>query len=74
MEVTISNSQKRILEYIAKCIDETGCQPSYRDICVAMGWSSPNMPAQCLEKLAKSGVITKRGARAVEFDWRAFVK
>jgi|Laugresu1bdmlbdd_1035124.scaffolds.fasta_scaffold00153_15 SOS-response transcriptional repressor LexA len=74
MEVSINNSQKKILEYIAKCIDRTGCQPSYRDICKAMGWSSPNMPAQCIDKLAEKGVVKKHGARSVEFDWRAYIK
>lgn len=74
MEVSMNNSQRRILEYIAKCINETGCQPSYRDICAEMGWASPHMPAQCIDKLMAKGVVKKRGARAVEFDWRAFVK
>jgi SOS-response transcriptional repressor LexA len=74
MEVSINNSQKKILEYIAHCIDETGCQPSYRDICKEMGWKSPHMPAQCIDKLEAKGLVKKRGARSVEFDWRAYVK
>ena len=74
MQASINNSQKKILEYIAKCINDTGCQPSYREICRAMGWSSPHMPAQCIDKLQEKGLVKKRGYRSLEFNWRAYVK
>lgn len=73
MEVSVTKSQMKILKYIAKSIDETGCQPSYRDMCVKFGWSSPNMPASCIDDLERKGVVVKKGARALEFDWRYYL-
>lgn len=74
MEVKVTGTQMKILKYVAKSIDETGVQPSYRDMCVHFGWASPNMPACCIDDLEKKGIVTKRGSRAIEFDWRYYLE
>ena len=73
MEPVISRTQLRLLQYIAKCIDETGCQPSYREICKEFGWASINAPSTFLNALEKKGVVEKVGPRAVRFDWRFYL-
>ena len=72
MDARISETQLKILRHIAQSIDLTGCQPSYRDICEVMGYASPNAVHGHIEALAKKGLVKKRGARAIEFDWRLF--
>jgi hypothetical protein len=37
-----------------------------------MGYASPNAVHGHIEALAKKGLVKKRGARAIEFDWRLF--
>lgn len=72
MDARLSEGQLKILRHIAQSIDQTGCQPSYRDICEAMGYSSPNAVRGHVEALVRKGLVKKRGARAIEFDWRLF--
>jgi SOS-response transcriptional repressor LexA len=74
MTKNISEAQLKLLRCIAKSINATGCQPSYRDLCRELGWASPNYPRELLARLAKSGLVKRRGARALEFDWRAYIK
>lgn len=72
MEVT--PAQKKLLQHIATCIDKTGCQPSYRDICRCFGWQSTNAPASYINSLEKKGVVVKHGSRAIEFNWRQYLE
>lgn len=72
MELT--ESQIRVLKCIAHRINSTGCQPSYREICKELGWSSPNWTKECLDKVCKAGLATRHGPRALEFDWRSYIK
>lgn len=72
MDCRLTQTQVQMLRYIAQCIDQTGCQPSYRDICKQMGYASPNAVAGHMNALVRKGLVKKRGARAIEFDWRLF--
>ena len=72
LTMNLTQPQVDLLKFIAQCIDQTGCQPSYRDICRQMGYASPNTVAGHMNALVRKGLIKKRGARAIEFDWRLF--
>jgi len=71
---TITTRQRQILRHIAREIDRHGTQPSIRELCNQFKIKSPN-GIQChLNALERKGVVYGRGgARAVQFDWRAFL-
>jgi SOS-response transcriptional repressor LexA len=69
----ITRNQAKVLRLIARSIDQTGIQPSYRDICVRFGWSSPNAVKTTMDSLERLGLIKRRGSRAVEFDWKSYL-
>lgn len=73
MDVVLTEKQLKLLRFIAKSIDESGCQPSYRDMCDEFGWSSPNAVVSFMNALEKKGVVERLGARAIKFDWRYYL-
>jgi len=73
---TITDTQMKILVYIATYADEHGHQPSYRQIANHFGWTSLGYISHVLRQMKKRGVISDTGTRAVRFvgDWRDFVE
>ena len=68
--------ERRVLEFVAQRIDETGCQPSYREICGRFHWTSTNSVSGVVEAARKKGVLLNRGAvrsRGLMFNWRKFL-
>lgn len=68
--------ERRVLEFVAQKIDETGCQPSYREICERFRWTSTNSVSGIVEAARKKGVLLNRGAvrsRGLMFNWRKFL-
>ena len=55
----LSDSQKRILKFIRDSIEQTGRPPSIREIGQATGMSSPASVYDQLEKLERTGHITR---------------
>ena len=51
--------QKRIYEFIAETVARQGYPPSVREICVAMGVSSPSTVHFHLKRMAEAGYINK---------------
>lgn len=69
----LNDTEKKMLTFIAKTIDQHGYQPSMREIADELGYSGaayvPRLVASCVQK----GVVREqRGARAIVFDWRDF--
>lgn len=71
--VQITETQMRVLVFIANYADTHGYQPSYREIANAMGWSSLGYIAYTIRRLKKKGIILKSGPRSVAFAWRQYV-
>lgn len=60
-ELTLTEKQKKILEYIENFIKLYGYPPSIRDICRDFDISSPRGVAKHLESLEKKGYIERTG-------------
>lgn len=75
-KVTLTETQKNVLRYIAKHISVMGFQPSYREIADRFGWTSPNAARNHLLAMQKKGVvlIAGRESRAIQFQWRRWAK
>ncbi len=68
------DTERKMLEFIAWKIDQYGYQPSMREIATELGYSSPGYVPCLVESCTKKGYVkAQHGARAIEFDWRAFV-
>lgn len=53
------NQEQRIYDYIRSCIREAGYPPSVREICEAVGLSSPSTVHGYLKRLEQKGLIIK---------------
>ena len=68
------DTERKMLEFIAWRINQYGYQPSMREIASELGYSSPGYVPCLVESCRRKGVVVaQHGARAIEFDWRAFV-
>ena len=65
-------TEMELLVEIARSIDRTGTQPSYRQLAKRFNYSSLNSIYQKLRALQTKRLVKLRGSRAVEFDWRAY--
>lgn len=70
----MTDKQFELLRHIARSIDRTGAQPSYRDLCKDFGWSSPNAVKSAMDSLEKKGFIRRIGSRAIAFDWKSYLR
>lgn len=59
MKKDFSNKQQEILDFVNSQVEVKGYPPSVREICSAVGFKSTSTVHNYLEKLAKSGLITK---------------
>ena len=55
--------EKEVYEFIKKQIDEEGYPPSVREICVAVGLSSPSTVQRYINSLEEKGYILKGGSK-----------
>lgn len=69
----LTDREVKVLSYIARCIDATGCQPSYREIGAYFKWKSVNSVASLLTNCVSKGAIWKTGARGIHFEWRNYL-
>lgn len=70
----LTDREDYFLRYVAKAIDETGCQPSYREIMDEFGWTSLNAVRSIIENLELKGVAYSHGcARSLRFNWKEFL-
>ena len=69
----LTEREHRVLAYIARCIDTTGCQPSYRQIGAYFKWSSVNSVACLLINCVAKGEVWKTSSRGIHFDWRKYL-
>lgn len=68
------HTERKMLEFIAWRINQYGYQPSMREIATELGYASPGYVPTLVESCRQKGVVVaQHGARAIEFDWRAFV-
>lgn len=72
--LTPTDREIRFLQYLARYIEEYGYQPSYRQMMAEFGWTSLNAPRSLVKNLQRKMLVSKRySARAIEFDWRAYL-
>lgn len=70
----LTDREQYFLRYVAREIDQTGCQPSYREIMQEFGWASLNAVRSLIENLELKGVAYGDGsARSLRFKWKDFV-
>ncbi len=55
--------EKEVYEFIKKQIDEEGYPPSVREICLAVGLSSPSTVQRYINSLEEKGYILKSGSK-----------
>lgn len=67
------DTERRLLAFVAWRISTCGYQPSMREIAKELGYASPGYVPCLVESCKKKGYVkAQHGARAIEFDWRAF--
>ena len=59
----LAKKEKEIYEYIKAQIDEAGYPPSVREICTAVGLSSPSTVHRYINNLEEKGYIIKDGSK-----------
>ncbi len=57
------NKEQRVYEYIRSQIEQMGYPPSIREICAAVGLSSPSTVHGYLKRLAEKGLIIQNGSK-----------
>lgn len=65
-------TELELLVEIAKSIDKTGVQPSYRQLATRFNYASLNSIHQKLRALQTKRLVKLSGYRGVEFDWRSY--
>lgn len=66
-------TERQMLEFIARTIDNHGYQPSMREIADELGYASPGYIPKLVAGAERKGyIVAQHGARAIEFDWREF--
>ena len=70
----VSDLELRLLTTVAEWIYTRGFQPSYRELAEAWGWASPGYVHQLACALEKKKFLKRRGSRALEFDWQAYLR
>ena len=65
--------EHELLVLIADSIDQTGVQPSYRELARLFGYKSLNFIAQMVKNLVKKKEVTNCGARGISYNWRTYV-
>jgi len=70
----LTKQQQKVLGYIAKSIDKKGIQPSYREIMRHFGFKSPGAVLGHLKSCEKKGACKRSGCRAVQFNWREYLR
>ena len=68
-----TDREVRVLEFVARSIDATGCQPCYREICHKFGWHSPNSVRALVVNLMDKGVVWGTASRGLQFAWRQYL-
>lgn len=69
----LTDREYRVLRHIARSISETGCQPTYREICHHFNWKSVNSVASILINCVAKGAILRTTTRGIEFSWRQYL-
>lgn len=70
----MNSRHTEILKYIYQCVEENGYPPTVREICLAVGLSSPSTVHSHLKALEKNGYIEKDPTkpRALEITKKGF--
>lgn len=63
----------RFLEYVSRCIDADGCQPSYRELMGQFQWGSPNSVRSIVRNLESKGIVYGTGTRGIKYAWRKYL-
>lgn len=75
MSSTLTDKQRRILEFIASVMEREGRPPTVREIAAAFGYSSPKAADDHLAALERKGYLerssTSRGLRLTQGPYRA---
>ncbi len=73
-EVPLTKNEQRLLWFVAQSIDRDGIQPSMREIADELGFKSPGYIPRMVAACKRKGVVRgTRGARAIVFNWRAYL-
>lgn len=69
----LSKRQRQILDFIVEAVESKGYPPAVRDICEAVGLSSPSTVHAHLKTLQSKGYIRKDPSkpRAIEVRWKS---
>lgn len=68
--VILSDSQSRVMVFVADFIERNGWPPTTREIADALGYSSPASAHAHLERLRNLGYLEGSGRR-LRLGWRA---
>jgi len=63
----------QLLVLVARSIDKTGVQPSYRQLAQRLGYTSLNFISQMVKNLVRKREVTQCGARGLSYNWRAYL-
>jgi SOS-response transcriptional repressor LexA len=65
--------EHELLVLVADSIDQTGVQPTLRELARMFGYKSHNFVAQMVRNLVKKKEVTNYGARGISYNWRNYV-
>jgi hypothetical protein len=70
----LSQRELALLAHVAASVDDTGVQPTYRDIQKFLGYKSTNSVMSIIQKLLMKGVIWETTGHGFAFDWKAYLR
>lgn len=68
----LTNAEYALLQLVAREIQESGLQPTYRQIQTKMGYKSINSVATIIKNLLLKGVVWESTGHGIAFDWKAY--
>ena len=71
----VAPSELKMLRVVARSINETGTQPSMREIARQLGYTSPGYVHFMVKNLERKGFIDHRGgtSKSIIFNWREYL-
>jgi SOS-response transcriptional repressor LexA len=71
----IAPSEMKMLRIVAKSINETGTQPSMREIARRLGYAVPGYVHLMVKNLERKGFVEHRGgkSKSIIFNWREYL-
>lgn len=71
----VAPSEMKMLRVVARSINETGTQPSMREIARQLGYAVPGYVHMMVKNLERKGFVEHRGgkSKSIIFNWREYL-